>query len=229
MALITAGIITFNATTDGTLAEADEPAAATVVHQPTDLQSEALAWAESLGDFTTATHSGSGDVVVELPDGADAGILIARHQGDGDFAMTIIDADGESSGEQVVNTTGEYHGTTVWGLRTAPEASKTAAIQITADGDWSLIVAPLSAAIPMSASVSGDGDAVFLYDGKPGQLDAEHDGDAAFGVTAFAQNHHADGLEFTQTGPFTGESRFVDNVPAIIAVTATGAWTLTLA
>jgi hypothetical protein len=222
VAVLAAGIITFNATTGGELAEA-EPLAA--VAGPSDQHWAAQAWAaETFGTFDAATHHGEGNALIALPEGARAGILTARHTGDGEFTMTMRGAGNQMTGEQPVMTTGDYQGTTVWGVHNATKAT---ALQITADGEWTVTIAPMTGIRALPATGAGVGDGVFLYDGQLRALTATHDGTGRFGVTAFTEDPLATTHLLTQTGPFQGTA-FVPTVPAIIAVQSEGAWSLQL-
>ncbi|WP_255432337.1 TM2 domain-containing protein [Cellulomonas sp. SLBN-39] len=181
------------------------------------------AWAdETFGAFEPATTTGSGDSVVPLPSGASVGIVTASHEGQANFAVNVLDAANQSTGELLVNTIGAYSGTTVFGLRALGEG---VTLQVTADGPWSITVSPVSAAAPLAAS--GSGDAVMLYEGGAATLTATHAGDGNFAVVEDTGAMLEFGLLVNEIGAYEGTVPMSAG-PSVLSVTANGAWTLTL-
>lgn len=231
VALLTAGIITFSATAGGAAAEA-EPAAPPTATHPLIADAdgphesaiwEAQVWAKEVyGDFNAATHHGSGNALIALPEGAEAGILTARHTGDGEFVMTMRGPGLEMTGDQPVATSGDYQGTTVWGVHSTADAGY---LQIFADGDWSVTIAPMSAARVMHSAGIGVGDAVLLYDGDIRALRATNDDTGAFAIRGYTEDPLGTAGITTHTGPYTGTIH-LGSSPALIVVTADGAWTV---
>jgi hypothetical protein len=217
LAAVVAVIALIASLTGGARAEADETPAASDTAQE---------WANTtFGDFAAETHRGEGNALIPLPDGARAGLLTARHTGDGDFWLTLRGADNERTGEQPVVTTGDYQGTTVWGIHNNADAT---ALQVTADGAWTITIAPINAAKDLPATGHGLGDAVFLHDGTARALTATHEGTGVFTVTSITEDPLATTALATHTGPFTGTAH-IGSMPTVIAVTSTGgSWHLSL-
>lgn len=180
-------------------------------------------WADdTFGTFAAATQTGAGDNLVTLPAGAVAGIVTATHDGTANFAVSVLDAQNGSTGELLVNTIGPYSGTTLFGRG----LSEPVTLQVTADGGWSLTIAPMSSAPTLAPA--GSGDAVFLYDGPTGALTATHDGDANFVVSEDTGSAFEFGLLVNEIGPYSGTVP-VSAGPSVIDVKANGGWTLAVA
>ena len=195
---------------------AEEPAAEPVAEAPANA---AAAWADdTYGSFAPLTQQGAGDSIVELP-GA-IGLVTASHSGSSNFAIQVLDATNESTGDLLVNTIGAYSGHTAYGLTSFTEGAR---LQITADGAWSLTIAPLSSAPELAPS--GAGDAVFLYSGDAGALAATHEGQRNFTVIEHNDEMFSMGLLVNEIGPYSGTVPLSAG-PSVIAVTADGNWTL---
>jgi TM2 domain-containing membrane protein YozV len=207
--------------------EAEEQASEAAEEEtPAEPEEQALtpqAWADdTFGTFTPSTVTGAGDSVVPLPAGATAGIVTATHDGSANFALQVLDAQNQSTGELLVNTIGPYTGTTAFGLRALGEGTT---VQVTADGAWSITVAPISTAPPLAPAGAGDG--VYLYDGPVGTLTATHDGDGNFVVAENTGTVFEFGLLVNEIGPYSGTVPLSAG-PSVVDVLANGAWTLTV-
>ena len=110
--------------TDAPPAASQEPAAEG--EEPTETSEEttepdvavndAADWAdETFGAFEPITQKGTGDDLITLPEGATGGVVTATHDGSRNFAISVLDAENGSTGELLVNTIGEYSGSTAWG------------------------------------------------------------------------------------------------------------------
>ena len=166
-------------------------------------------WADSnYGTFIPVTQTGKGDNIITLPAGAKAGIVTATHDGSSNFSLSVLDASNASTGQLLVNTIGAYKGTT---------------IQITADGNWTVTISPISAAPTLIPA--GAGDAVFLYSGKAGKLTATHDGSSNFTVSEETGEAFHDGLLVNEIGAYSGTVP-LSSGPSLIVVGADGKWTL---
>jgi TM2 domain-containing membrane protein YozV len=178
-------------------------------------------WADStFGTFTPVTQSGKGDNIVTLPAGAKAGIVTATHDGSSNFSLSVLDASNASTGQLLVNTIGAYKGTTAYGFTAL---GKGTTIQITADGNWTITISPVSAAPAMVPSGAGDG--VFLYSGKAGKLTVTHDGTSNFTVSEETGEAFHDGLLINEIGAYSGTVP-LSSGPSVIVVGADGNWTL---
>ncbi|TFV95394.1 TM2 domain-containing protein [Leifsonia flava] len=197
-------------------APAAEPAPAPEVETP-------ATWADdSFGTFAPEPHTGAGDNLITLPAGASAGIVTATHDGSSNFAISVLDTSNQPTGELLVNTIGAYSGTRAYGFNALGEGTT---LQITADGNWSITVSPVSAAPALTAS--GAGDAVFLYDGGAGKLTATHDGMANFVVMEETNNAFRFGLLVNEIGAYSGTVPLSAG-PSVISVQADGGWALTV-
>jgi TM2 domain-containing membrane protein YozV len=191
-----------------------EPEPAPEPEQPT-----AADWAaETYGAFEPVTQSGAGDSVLALP--ATAAIVTATHDGGANFALTVLDASNESTGELLVNTIGGYSGTTVYGFTSFSEPKS---LQVMADGNWTITIAPVASAPALTGS--GTGDAVMLYDGDPSTLTATHQGSSNFVVIEETGEAFSMGLLVNEIGAYNGTVP-LSGGPSVIAITADGGWTL---
>ncbi|WP_214466446.1 TM2 domain-containing protein [Microbacterium flavescens] len=197
--------------------QAGEPAA------PAEPEATAATWAnDRWGTFDVMTQTGAGDGLITLPEGATGGIVTATHNGSRNFALSVLDAANASTGELLVNTIGGYTGTTAWGINALDDGVR---IQVTADGDWTITIAPMGAA-PALAS-SGAGDAVFLCDSGAAALTATHDGARNFVVLEDTGEVFSMGLLVNEFGAYSGTVPLSAG-PSVITVNADGAWTLTV-
>ncbi|TQO19756.1 TM2 domain-containing membrane protein YozV [Rhodoglobus vestalii] len=178
-------------------------------------------WADDIfGAFDTVTEKGTGDSLIALPEGARAGIVTATHDGGGNFALSPVDTNHSSTGDLLVNTVGTYTGTTVFGFSPLGDATT---LQVTANGNWRITIAPLSAAPALGAT--GTGDAVYLYTGETATLSATHDGRSIFSVVEKTTHTGSFGLLINELGAYTGTVP-LSSGPSVVSVTADGNWTL---
>lgn len=189
--------------------EVEEPAAPTV-------QSFAD---ETYGTFASFSQSGAGDNILALPAGVTAGMVTATHDGQSNFSLSVLDASNQPTGDLLVNTIGAYSGSTAYGFSSFGEGTT---VQITADGNWTITVSPLSSAPLLTGS--GAGDAVFLYDGGPGALALTHAGSSNFVVIQKTGGAFDFGLLVNEIGAYSGTVPLSAG-PAVITIGADGAWT----
>ncbi|GIG69849.1 TM2 domain-containing protein [Phytomonospora endophytica] len=177
---------------------------------------------DEYGTFEAVEKSGSGDTVLKLPAGARAGIVTARHDGSANFIISGLDKDNEPTGDLLVNTIGNYKGSTAFGLSALGEP---ATFEVKADGDWTITIAPLSAAKALPSPAKGGGDAVYRYDGDAATWDAEHSGQANFIVTQYPLGGFPN-LAINEIGKYEGTVAAKAG-PSIVTVMADGKWSLT--
>jgi len=210
---------------DAPAAAVDEPAAeeeAPGVEEAAVETDTVQTWADdAFGAFAPVVQTGAGDNLVTLPAGATAGIVTATHDGSSNFSISVLDAANASTGQLLVNTIGAYAGTTSYGFSSFGDPGVT--LQITADGNWSLTIAPISAAPTLAAS--GAGDAVFLYDGSAGKLTATHDGSSNFSIIEETNKVFNMGLLVNEIGTYSGTVP-LSSGPSAITVSADGSWTM---
>lgn len=199
---------------------AAEPAAEPAPEpEPEPEEPTAADWAaDTWGTFDPVTQSGAGDSVLTLP--ATAAIVTATHDGGSNFALTVLDAANQSTGELLVNTIGGYSGTTVYGFNSFSEPKS---LQIMADGTWTITIAPVASAPALAGS--GTGDAVMLYDGDVATLTAAHQGSSNFVVFEETGAAFSMGLLVNEIGAYSGTVP-LSSGPSVISVMADGGWTL---
>lgn len=198
-----------------------KPAAESPAEAPVEEALSVQSWAdENFGTFDAITQSGAGDNLVTLPEGVTAAMVTATHDGSMNFVVNALSVDNETTGDLLVNTIGPYSGTTVYGFNAFSEA---ATLQIKADGNWTITIAPLSAAPGLAPSGAGDG--VFLFDGAAGKLTATHDGTMNFIVQEETNGAFSTGLLINDIGAYSGTVP-LSSGPSVISVRADGAWTL---
>lgn len=186
------------------------------VEEPVTVQ----AWADqTFGTFVPATQTGTGDALVTLPAGAVAGIVSATHDGSANFVISVLDA-GSTPTELIVNAIGAYTGTTLFG----DTSSQPTTLEIMADGNWSVSVAPVSSAAPLAPA--GSGDTVGLYDGPGGALTTTYPGDGNY-VVWETRGLLEGGLLVNEIGPYSGTVPLGAG-PSVVSVQAEGEWTLTV-
>lgn len=171
--------------------------------------------------FEAAEFTGEGDGVVELPEGVHQGMVTATHDGSEHFSVTALDANNEGTGDLLVNTTGSYEGVT--GLGLLDIGGDAVRLEVSADGAWTVAIAPLADAPALPESGAGDG--VFAFDGPAATWAITHDGSEHFGVSAYTGADFEMPLLVNETGAYDG-SEAAPAGPGIVVVTADGNWTI---
>jgi hypothetical protein len=172
--------------------------------------------AKAFGSFDSPAVSGKGDSVVQLPAGVEVALLTADYQGSGNFALWTMDASNGQK-ELLVNTIGQYNGTTLYS-----EGSPTK-LKVTASGRWSIQVKPVSVAAPMGNAAQGTGDAVLLYDGPAANLAINHTGKSNFVVKTISTS--GNDLLVNDIGNYSGVVPGSEG-PLVITINADGAWSI---
>ncbi|MGO2862312.1 MAG: TM2 domain-containing protein [Brevibacterium sp.] len=211
---------------ENSLPDEGEPAAEEAVAEepppePIAESVDAASWADDkYGTFEEIKESGSGDSIISIPPEASAGLVIASNTGSGNFVIDVLDESNQSTGDLLVNEIGSYEGTTAYGINAFGEAST---LQVTSDGEWTIDIAPISAAPELESA--GTGDAAFLYTGTAAQLTATHSGDSNFVVQEDVDSFSM-GLLINEIGSYEGTVPLTKG-PSLITVNADGEWTLT--
>lgn len=207
-------------------AEAD-PAAASADEAADEADTggaDASSWAEGAhGTFSAMSESGSGDTLITLPDGVSAGMVTAEHSGSSNFVINVLDSTNQASGDLLVNEIGSYSGTTAYGLTGLSDDATS--LEVTADGPWTIDIAPLADAAEFEESGSGDG--VFLYSGDATAVDASHSGESNFAVWQMSDGWMGSDLLINEIGSYSGTVPLTAG-PALIVITADGSWELAL-
>jgi hypothetical protein len=180
-------------------------------------------FAETLPVFDAVTETGSGDAVITLP--AMQGTITATHSGSANFILTVLDTDNAMT-ELPVNTIGTYEGTTAFGLQVL--GGEAATLQIAADGDWEITIAPISEAPELTDPQETDGDGVYLYRGGAATWQLSHDGDANFIVSFISDDLFGYSLLVNEIGSYDGTVP-VTAGPGVVVVNADGSWTISAA
>lgn len=175
-------------------------------------------YSERFGSFAPIAEAGTGDSVIQLPAEADAALITATHKGSANFVLQTLDGSNQMS-ELLVNEIGAYSGTVSYGLM----GDESGMLQITADGAWTVQIAPITAAPLAAGPLKGSGDAVYKYEGPAAVAAITHTGTANFVV------HQSDGtwpnLLINEIGPYEGSVPLMAG-PSLLLITADGAWTV---
>lgn len=189
--------------------------------EPAPAANDPRGWAtEKFGEFSAVTETGAGDSLITLPAPGAAAIVTATHDGGSNFALSVLNAENESTGELLVNTIGSYQGTTLQGVNALSEGTQ---IQVTADGNWTLTIAPVSSAPEFTES--GDTDAVMLYSGPASALTATYAGESNFAILEETGKAFHFGLLVNEIGAYSGTVP-LSKGPSVLSVTADAPWTL---
>jgi len=171
-----------------------------------------------LPTFEPVEHSGEGDGVIPL-DGITQAMITASHSGEHYFSISGLDDGNQPTGDLPVNAIGAYEGVTALGIN--PDG--TTSLKITADGAWTITLAPLSAAPALPEGGTGDG--VFTYEGDAATWAVKHDGEHYFSLSEYTGGAFDMGLLATEVGAYDGEVP-AEAGPALVVVQADGSWTI---
>ena len=176
---------------------------------------------EMFGTFTAITKSGTGDDVIALPDGARVGVVTMTHSGSSNFAVSTLDSENQETGDLLANEIGKYKGVSAYGLNgLGGEPTK---LKLTADGKWTIKVAPASSAPLLAANAKGTGANVFRYDGEAADWKLTHNGESNFSVLQVSDALMPN-LAVNEIGDYSGTVPF-DAGPSVIQIGADGKWT----
>ena len=201
-------------------ADAEEPAAEEPAAEEPAPEEPADELAERYPVFEVVEQSGSGDSIVAVP--AAAAMVTMTHDGDSNFAVVVLDAANAPTGDLLANTIGAHTGTAAFGLTAL--SGEPANLQITADGNWTITIAPLASAPALPESGTGDG--VFRHDGDATIWAMTHDGESNFAVLQHTDGLIGVNLLVNEIGAYTGTVP-ASGGPSIVTITADGNWTIT--
>ncbi len=196
--------------TGSVVADADEPEGGLGVVDPVD--------------FEAFTIEGQGDDVIDLsvPDDAPA-VASISHEGESNFIVEVDVDDELRSQDLLVNAIGDYDGQQALNLEGAVSVA-----DVTADGPWTIEVAPLAEAAQDfdDREASGTGDAVlWAPSGVGGAVDVAHDGESNFIVSAVGDYRISRDLVINEIGSYEGTVRLEDRT-VVVTVTADGDWSI---
>lgn len=171
--------------------------------------------------FDVIDTSGTGDSVIELPEGVSQGIVTAAHSGSSNFSISGLNASNESTGDLLVNTIGAYSGVTAFGFSSLSEAGR---LSVTADGPWTVSIAPISSAPEIALPANGTGDAVYLFSGDASTWNITHDGTSNFAVIQYGGI--IPNLAVNEIGVYQGSIPMKAG-PSVLSISADGNWSIT--
>lgn len=165
---------------------------------------------------------GQGDDVVELDIPDTAVIIEIAHDGSGHFAAWSLDPSFEPI-DLLVNTAGNYSGTRPMQFLADETVS---GLEITAGGNRTYVIRPLSGADRGTCKVVGEGDSVVIvanFQSDSGAADITNDGSGHFAVWAWGESDRD--LLVNDTGPYEGTVRVPSGL-FIWDITAEGGWSV---
>ncbi|MGI5293104.1 hypothetical protein ACQEVF_58700 [Nonomuraea polychroma] len=171
------------------------------------------------------TYSGEGDQVVRIRTTKTPGLLTFTHDGEANFIVTAVNPAGKME-DLLVNEIGPYEGTVLYNGNGTSKGI--AALEIKADGAWTAVFKPVSAArCWCAATIRGVGDQVLKLSPTRGlrTVRAVHSGEANFIVQSYTRVGTYGDLLFNEIGGYRGKAL----LPAgtrLVTVKADGSWTL---
>jgi hypothetical protein len=169
-----------------------------------------------------AEGSGSSDDVIEIDIPNVPVIATFSHNGGGNFAVWSLDAAFENI-DLLVNTIGGYDGTRPMQF----DGEGVSGFEISADGAWSYVIAPLSETEQVECPTQGEGDdviAVTNFISGGGAADLAFDADTNFAIWAWG----ADGRDLivNDIGPYGGTVRVASGLFLWDITGNGGSWTI---
>jgi hypothetical protein len=137
------------------------------------------AYDDQYGTFEPFTVSGDSSQIVQLPFPLRSYLLTASYSGKSLLSLSPLDASGNQTDEIGPLAYKSYEGTRSFGVRRAPVDVTAFDVHMSRTGSWTLTFAPVASAPVLALPMSGDGDAVFRYEGPAITLTFTH-GDASF-------------------------------------------------
>lgn len=180
-----------------------------------------MVYDKTYGTFAPIKQTGTGDSVIALPAGAKAGIVTASHQGSSNFALNILDASNQPTGDLLVNTIGNYSGVTAYGMNALGNGGVN--LQVKADGAWNITISPVSAAPDLTLPGSATGDQVYKYGGAAGNWTFTNQGQGNFAVIQYGGA--MPNLAVNTVGAYSGKVPMFAG-PTVVVVKSDGPWTV---
>jgi hypothetical protein len=168
------------------------------------------------------SKTGHSDAVIRLPSGAKAGIATMTFKGSGNFAVTVLDATNQSTGDLLANEIGSFSGTAAFGLQ--PLGAEPAKIKVEGQGAWSIHISPVSTAPEITFPAAKKGPGVHLYVGDASDWALTHKGSSNFAVQTTTTDGSND-LLVNEIGNYSGTVAASPG-PVLISVTADGSWSI---
>lgn len=174
--------------------------------------------------FTPIRLNGHGDDVVSFEKPNVPAVIHLTHQGSSNFAVINYDSSGEKI-DLLVNDIGRYDGVRPLDFGSDEWSDR---LEINADGAWSAVIEPITAAEPISvpdSGHSGRGDTVLrLLGSDPDTATLSHSGESNFAVTSYGNSRR---LLVNEIGKYNG-TVIVPRDTVVIEVVADGSWDLAI-
>lgn len=180
------------------------------------------AFDETFGTFAPIIKSGSGDSIIKLPAGVTSGLVSMQYKGSSNFAVSVIDAANEPTGDLLANEIGSWVGNAPFGVNSF--GNEPAKLEVTGQGSWTIKIAPISSAKQIGIPGAGKGTGTFLYVGDVSDWTMTHKGTSNFSVITITPDGGGD-LLVNEIGKYAGTVAASPG-PVLIEIGADGAWTI---
>lgn len=170
----------------------------------------------------TIKESGTGDGVITLPAEVKAGIVTATHTGEANFAIQGLDSKNQPTIDLLVNTIGDYSGVSALGLQGLGDPATS--LKISADGKWTLDIAPVSSGATIDAPAEGTGDGVYRYDGDAAKWNIKNTGGGNFMVNQISDSPMPN-LAVNEIGDYSGDVPMLAG-PSVVVIKSDGKWSV---
>jgi hypothetical protein len=170
-----------------------------------------------------AEGSGSGDDVVEIDIPNTAVIVTFTYSGSSNFVVWSLDEDFENV-DLLVNTIGSYDGTRPMQFT---GNDPVVGFDISASGDWTYLIAPLTEAEVYNCPIDGEGDDVVMvedFTSSAGAADLTFDAATNFVIWAWGAEDRD--LIVNDIGPYEGTVRVASGLFVWVITGNEGAWTI---
>jgi hypothetical protein len=175
---------------------------------------------------TSQYFSGVGDSVVSVAQVSEPVLVEMTHDGVSNFAVISKTAsDGYIT--LLANKIGSYSGTR---LQELSKKKKLSMFDVSADGNWTITIKPLSSATKWTGkSISGSGDVVVKVpkNTKAGnRLGMQHFGTSNFAIISYSKKGKYLNLKANEIGDYSGKRTFGKGA-TYLGIESEGDWTLT--
>ncbi len=173
-----------------------------------------------MGDFEKTTLKGTGDDVVDLPCPETPCLMDVTYEGEHNFIVHTLDSSGDRV-EGLVNEIGSYSGTV-----TDYEKYKNACtLEIKADGDWKIVVKPMSSMKKLENGKTYKGDDVRYIDtDNMSKLSIENSSEHNFIVHAIGMNSSSHLVN--KIGDYSGTVSWTEGQSFFIVQDRDGKWSI---
>jgi len=167
--------------------------------------------------------TGSGDMIVDVPDGGMPRVLHAKYASGSNFIITSYDANNQPI-DLLVNTIGAYDGKVPLDLL---DDELTSRLEVKASGPWEITLIPLEQARleTMPSTIQGNGDDVIILKGGNADLIIANASNATSNFIIFTYSQNGIDLVFNEIAPYSGTA-LIDSSTFLIVVKAEGNWSL---